>query len=305
MRVGPYRVIETLAEGSKTSTFRAVLERRDDTTSDESREVVVRLLHRSLEHDAVARGTLLREAWIGERLRHPLRAGARAIGHEAGRPYLLLEWVPGDTLETILERTGGVCGLDLEWSLRVVRDLLGVVSAAHKMGFVHGVLSPAKVIVRADGSVRVLDCDAAPRSKSMIAEQAPDLLDQETRPDVVSCGLLLHSMLSGRRVHAMRPPRAVVEEAALQATQLARAPDAAPAVVELVTNVLFGGARRPRTAQDFADAITGVLDLLLIRRALLATLAADGPAIVTVPPVSGVFGPSGESLDPANPRRIA
>ncbi len=117
-----YRLLERLAIGGMGEVWRAV-----DAVS--GLPVAVKLLRRELGSDMRARGRFESEARFAAELRHPGIARAFDYGEHGGRSFLVMELVPGEPLDEILARDGGL-------PLEAVLDLL--VQAGRALTVAHG-----------------------------------------------------------------------------------------------------------------------------------------------------------------------
>ncbi|HEY2514494.1 MAG TPA: serine/threonine-protein kinase [Polyangiaceae bacterium] len=141
---GRYRLIEQIGGGGMGLVFRA----RDERGGP---DVAVKVL-RALSVEASRR--LLREARATERLDPDRVARVLETGvTEAGRAFLVMTYIPGDTLRAIVR--GG--RLPRSEALRVLRELSMTLDEAHRCGLVHRDVKPDNIIVRGDGRVVLLD----------------------------------------------------------------------------------------------------------------------------------------------------
>src|SRR5262249_41113813 len=86
-------------------------------------------------------------------LNHPNIVTIYEVGEVDGAPYIVSEFIEGDTLRQILPLTG----IRPDRALEIVMQIAGALSAAHQMGIVHRDIKPENVMVRSDGYVKVLD----------------------------------------------------------------------------------------------------------------------------------------------------
>src|SRR5215469_7888241 len=201
---GPYRIEGLLGEGGMGSVYRAL-----DTR-----------LHR---HVAIKVSTecfsdrFEREARAAAALNHP----HICMLHDVGPDYLVMELVPGQTLEDLLASRR----LRLPETLKYASQIADAVSAAHAVGIVHRDLKPANVMITDSGSVKVLDFGLAKLTDRQEAAQddntrtersltgegtvmgsaaymSPEQAEGrkvDARSDIFSFGLVLYEMLSGKR----------------------------------------------------------------------------------------------------------
>ena len=152
-----------------------------------------------------------REARLTAKVRHPGVVKVHGTDVEGDRPYLVLEFVAGQTLRQRLQDGQ----LPVVEAARLVAATADVLEAAHREGVLHRDIKPDNVMVEPSGDVRVLDFgiarglqDDAPITRTgeivgtpeyMAPEQLLDGADAITeRTDVHALGVLLHELLTGR-----------------------------------------------------------------------------------------------------------
>jgi eukaryotic-like serine/threonine-protein kinase len=184
--------------------------------------VALKVLRWSGGQREAARVLFLREAEALRRLSHPNIVAFHDLFEHAGSLVLAIEYVDGDTLETVSARhvararLGGVTGLPGMPLLRAwfyFQQLLGALAAVHALGIVHRDVKPSNVLIRRDGIVKLSDfgivrfADApasaataeltlgtgAYMSPEQVVSKAPD-----ARSDLYSAATVLYEMLAGR-----------------------------------------------------------------------------------------------------------
>jgi serine/threonine-protein kinase len=173
------------------------------------REVAVKVLGGALVGDRRAAERLRREARAAGRLEHPAIARVLDLGEDAGRPYLVMELLEGESLAERIARAGP---MDPAEAARVMAAVAGALEAAHRAGVVHRDVKPGNVFLTSDGAVKVLDFgiawaagDVALTTGDLIgtaAYLAPEraLGHQATAAsDVYALGVVLYELLAGRR----------------------------------------------------------------------------------------------------------
>ncbi len=239
---------------------------------------------------------------------------------ELGEPFLVMDWVEG---ETLAERLAG-SGLSVEQSLLLARDLSRALRAIHDRGIVHRDLKPANVMLRG-GDVRwpvLVDFGVARRAENvsvtlsgarvgtllyMAPEQIRDPRRVDGRADVFALGCLLFECLTGSRAFdsddalstiarillddAPDPRQAradlPVDAALLVGSMLARAPQARPAPDDALERRLEALAEAARQLQ--LDAPPRLSSTVRSSGAPLARLAAGAPtaaeSLLPLPPL--------------------
>jgi predicted ATPase/serine/threonine protein kinase len=209
--VGPYRIEARLGAGGMGEVYRALDERL-------VRSVAIKVLLEGADAELVRRFGL--EAQAASSLNHPNIVTVHDVGEVDGAPYLVTEYVEGETLRERLRS-----GMAVGDAVAIARQVASALEAAHGAGVVHRDVKPENVMVRPDGLVKVVDFGIAKlleRGRSegereggaaeavtgpgvvigtaayMSPEQARgDVVDGRT--DVWSLGVMLCEMVAGRR----------------------------------------------------------------------------------------------------------
>jgi serine/threonine protein kinase len=216
--VGPYRVVRAIGAGGSARVDLAVIERAYGFL----RHVV---LKRPLEHlrsDAHVAETLRREAHLGGRLRHPNLVAVLDAGTHDGYIYLALEYVAGSSVRTLMQADASprVQTISLPAALSIVVGAARGLHEAHELagadgaplGLVHRDVSPANILVDRDGTVKLSDFGIAKDTRvntlsgsmrGTVTYMAPEQCRGhafDRRADVFSLGVILHELISGRRL---------------------------------------------------------------------------------------------------------
>jgi len=139
--LGHYRIEEQIGAGGMGVVFRAA-----DTKL--GRQVAIKVLPESFAQDPERLARFEREARMLAALNHPNIAAIHGLEEDQGTRFLVLELVPGKTLE------GPV---PVEEALRVARQIAEALEAAHEKDIVHRDLKPANIKITPEGKVKVLD----------------------------------------------------------------------------------------------------------------------------------------------------
>src|SRR5450432_2020595 len=200
--VDQYALTELLGRGGMASIFKAV-ERGNGAT------VVLKVPHLHAESDLAFYERFGREEAIGQRLEHPSIVKVLTVA-EKSRRYLVMEFAEGIPLRALL---GSGKQLPSERAVDVACKLLEAVVYMHDMGVVHRDLKPDNVIVKQDGSIKILDfgiaLDVEARRLTWFGLSrlmgTPDYMAPEqlrgkrgdARTDVYAVGTILYEMLTG------------------------------------------------------------------------------------------------------------
>ncbi|MDL4771772.1 MULTISPECIES: serine/threonine-protein kinase [Thermomonosporaceae] len=143
--IGHYRMLQTLGEGGMGVVYLAV--------DPEGRKVAIKVLRSSVAGDTTARRRLAREVDTMRRVHSPHVAEILDADVTAERPYIVTQYVPGRTLEEIVEESGPISGPGLQ---RLAVGLSSALSAIHGAGIIHRDLKPGNVML-VDGEPVVID----------------------------------------------------------------------------------------------------------------------------------------------------
>src|ERR1700738_4465842 len=148
----------------------------------------------------------LREAQIVSQLSHPSIVNLYDVGIEEGSvAYLVMEYVPGRTLQQVLSEGPIPFPRACAWAA----DLAGALTRAHRAGIIHGDVKPANILVTEDGNVKLGDFGIAQlstqgsgraRLRGTPAYLSPEQIHgepQNTRSDLFSLGIVLYQMVTG------------------------------------------------------------------------------------------------------------
>jgi serine/threonine protein kinase len=143
---GRYRIEQTLGAGAMGTVLLA-----QDTVLD--RRVAVKVLADNLAGDDAFRQRFLREARLAARLCHPNIVQVFDAG-EDGRPFLVMEYVDGETVADRLSRGSGFSDDEVR---TLATDLSAGLAHAHAMGIVHRDVKPHNVLLGPDGVAKLTD----------------------------------------------------------------------------------------------------------------------------------------------------
>lgn len=155
-----------------------------------------------------ARARLQREARAAARLNDPRIAAVYDVLDVDGRPFIVMEWVEGETLTSAVARGR----FSPERALAVGADIAEALAAAHAAGIIHRDLKPGNVMLTPDGRVKILDFGVAKMTEAgdvltttgqalgTPGYTAPEQLlgKADARSDIYSTGALLYELLTGK-----------------------------------------------------------------------------------------------------------
>jgi serine/threonine protein kinase len=254
--VGNYRIVERLGDGGMGAVFRAVDEMLD-------REVAIKVLKPELARNAQLIERFRQEAVALARLNHPRIATLHGLERHGDSLLMIMEYVRGDTIEAIVQRSGRIA-----WprACELCAAVLDALDHAHDKGVVHRDIKPANVMLSSSGAVKVMDFGIARlvgRSRQTQVGHAvgtptymaPEQLRGEEvdgRTDLYAVGAVLFELVTGRMAFEAD------SDYALMMKQLDEPPPAAsrfvpevPAALDLV----IGRAMAKRRDDRYPNAV--------------------------------------------------
>lgn len=197
-----YRVEELIARGGMATVYRGFDERLH-------RPVALKIMHPHLADNPEFVTRFSREARSVARLSHPHIVSLHDQGEDRGRVYLAMQLVEGETLRDELREHGS---LTLKRALRVGRDVLSALDAAHRAGIIHRDVKPENVLVNREREILVADfglaravgtasSSATGTLLGTVAYVSPEVVTRgvaDARSDLYSWGIMMFEMLTGR-----------------------------------------------------------------------------------------------------------
>ncbi len=280
---GRYEILRKLARGGMATVYLASDRRL-------TRTVAVKVMHDSLGGDPEFVTRFDREARAAARLSHPNVVAVFDQGIDAGRPYMVMEYVEGCTLRHLITREAP---MSPERALDLLLPVITAVAAAHEAGIIHRDIKPENVLIAERGQIKVADFGLARAVTAHTATAtgtligtvsyiAPELVTSgkgDTRADVYALGVVLFEMLTGRKPHTGETPIQVAyahvhNEIPAPSTQLANPATPIPPYLDALVTA---ATTRDKTARP-ADA-TVLLDHARRARRALADRIMDDPAL--------------------------
>jgi hypothetical protein len=218
-RLGHHEVLEVLGRGG----FGIVVRAFDEALH---RMVAIKVLDPLLASTSPARKRFLREARAAARLRHGNVVQIYAV-EERPLPYLVMEYIPGQTLQQRHEQTGPLEVADV---LRIGGQIARGLAAAHEVGLIHRDIKPGNILLESgiEQNVKITDfglaraADDASLTQSGAIAGTPLYMSPEQakggpldpRADLFSLGSVLYTMVSGRPPFRAPSPLAVLKRVA-------------------------------------------------------------------------------------------
>jgi len=258
-----YQLLEALGKGGMAFVYRA----RDLMLE---RYVAVKILREDYSRDPIFQDRFRLEAKAAANLSHPNIVTVHDFGLDAGKLFIVMEYVPGKDLKTLLQQRGRFTA---EESLPLVIQACAGIGYAHRAGLVHCDVKPQNMLVTPDQRLKVADFGIAralasirPGEQSDVVWGSPQYFSPEQASgaapspssDVYSLGVVMYEMLTG-----------ALPFNATTATELARLhqdvlpplltetlPDVSPALEQILLKVL---SKEPSARYRTADQLGRVL----------------------------------------------
>lgn len=175
------------------------------------REVAIKTLHfaeqKGQQNEIQA---LIQESRTVSKMRHPNLVPIFEAGEYDGDPYLVFEYVEGQTLADVLRERGS---LPANEAIGIISPVLEAVAHAHQNGIIHRDLKPSNILISPEGIPRVMDFGIAERISDKPGEHndvligtpaymAPEYIDGRMiseKNDIFAAGLILYEMVFGHK----------------------------------------------------------------------------------------------------------
>jgi eukaryotic-like serine/threonine-protein kinase len=198
---GRFRLDEKIGSGGMSTVYRAF-----DPTLE--RWVAIKMMHRDISSDPDQLERFRREARTVAQLNHPHVVTVIDAGEDDGAPYIVFEYVEGETLKERIRRLGS---LPVPEAVAYAIEIARALSSAHAARLVHRDVKPQNVLIDRDGRAKVTDFGIA-RSMETHGLTAPGRVlgttdyvspeqamgrDVTEQSDIYSLGICLYEMLTG------------------------------------------------------------------------------------------------------------
>jgi hypothetical protein len=199
-QIGNYKILEKLGEGGMGVVYKAV-----DINLD--RTVAIKALNTELTGNPELEQRFRAEAKAQANLNHTNLATLYALLIEEGRPWMVMEYIEGETFEQMVQRRGPIPGNE---AVPLFRQALLGIGYAHRMGVIHRDIKPSNIMLNKQGIVKVMDFGIAKvlgaRGMTKTGTQMgtafymppEQVLNRgvDIRSDIYSLGVTLYEMLT-------------------------------------------------------------------------------------------------------------
>ena len=255
-----YRLDATVARSGMATLYRA-------TDQRDGRQVAIKVPHAEMEADPILVERFRREQEIGQELDHP-GVVKTYDGESRSRLYMVIEWVDGQLLRSILNKEGK---LPIDLATNFALQICDALDTMHKHGVVHRDLKPENIMVDGQDRIKLIDFGIAMKEDARritFVEMSPtlgtpDYISPEQvkgqrgdqRSDIYSLGIMFYEMLTGEVPYSGSNPLAVMNERLLHDPRPARSlrPEISAELQEILARALERDPRRRyATASDMA-----------------------------------------------------
>jgi serine/threonine-protein kinase len=199
---GRYRLEAKLGSGGMSTVYLA----RDETLD---RPVAVKVMHREMSEQEDQLQRFRQEARAVAKLTHPNVVAVIDAGEDGGHPYIVFEYVKGETLKQRIARVGA---LDTQEAIAYAIEVARGLSVAHARNMVHRDIKPQNVLIDEEGRAKLTDfgisrqleqdgVTATGRVLGTTDYVAPEQAmgkGVDPRSDIYSLGVVLYEMLIGQ-----------------------------------------------------------------------------------------------------------
>ncbi len=199
---GRYKLEAKLGSGGMSTVYLA-----KDGTLD--RDVAVKVMHREMSEQPDQLERFRQEARAVAKLSHPNVVAVIDAGEDGGHPYIVFEYVEGETLKQRIARVGA---LDAQEALAYAIEIARGLTVAHARNMVHRDIKPQNVLIDAEGRAKLTDfgisrqleqdgMTATGRVLGTTDYVAPEQAmghPVDPRSDIYSLGVVLYEMLVGQ-----------------------------------------------------------------------------------------------------------
>ncbi len=196
-----YELQALIAEGGESKVYRA----RDLLLN---MPVAIKMLPITISHDKSAFSTLRNEARVAMHLNHRHIVSLYNLSRINGHYCLIMEYIPGETLHDLCQRSGALAYETVSQIIRVCGD---AIAYAHRKGVFHNDLKPGNIILSTSGVLKIIDFGIARLTSGKLnrekritgtpAYMSPERQNGEEsdeQTDVYALGMIAYELLSGK-----------------------------------------------------------------------------------------------------------
>lgn len=289
-KFGAYTIVRQLSAGDTSEVYLA----KREGFAGFARQVVIKCVPQHISADSKFIEQFRDEAQLVARLNHPNIVPVHEFGQEGETHYLMMEYIPGISLEEAITKTFGI---EPSHVLRVASEMCSGLSYAHSLksdegsplGIVHRNINPQNVLLGFDGSVKLIDFGIAKAStlsqetrtalfKGKYGYLSPEQANGEAvdhRTDIHAIGVVVWEMLMGFPLYdkgnAVDTVEAVLHEK--PSPVIRRHPELSKTIDEILAKML---AKDPSDRYESAADLQEVIEEFIATSGRLTTTTALG-----------------------------
>ncbi len=261
--IGGYRLVRQIGRGGMGTVHEAM-----EIAS--GRHVAVKLISRQFAGSRQTVERFRQEGRLASLITHPRCVFVLAAEEEAGQPYIVMELMPGATLQELVERKGP---LPIDEAVAKILDVIEGLQEAHRLGVIHRDVKPSNCFIEADGRVKIGDFGLSKslaqgthltRTGSFLGTPlyaSPEQVKAETvdeQSDVYSVAATLYFLLTGKAPHQVGDAAATLARIVSETAPSMR--NQRPEVPAELDDVVLHGLerqrdRRLRNLSEFREAL--------------------------------------------------
>src|SRR5947209_2766785 len=266
MRVGGYDLTDQIAEGGMGTVYKG---RNRET----GQIVAIKIVPEAMADNHTLQTRFQKEFRAASNLDHPNVIRALEYGVLGGRPYLVMEFVDGESLGQRIERDGRIPEAE---AIRIIALASQGLHHAHKNGMVHRDVKPDNIIVTKEGQVKLLDLGLVKEADNdvnltrtgrglgtphfMAPEQFRNAKNADVKCDIYSLGATLYQMVTGELpFRSMGPLDAWMKKINNELTPPSQiVPDLSERINWAILRAMSADPeKRPDSCREFVEDLTG------------------------------------------------
>jgi serine/threonine protein kinase len=260
-QIGSYELQEVIGRGGMAEVYQAV---GNDSI------VAIKIMHHHYLYDEENLRRFQREGEFGLGMIHDHIAAVYEFGNFEQLPYIVMEFIDGEDLRSIIRRTDNYTIADV---ILWMQDICGALDTAHQQGFIHRDLKPSNIMVRPNGDAVLMDFGIAKFKHAtthitgasvgtidyMAPEQIQNIHNIDHRADIYALGIVVYELLTGQLPYEGNIPQVMYAHLNEPPPDPRSVNGAVPKhIAQAVMKALAKNpADRFQTAGEFAQALKG------------------------------------------------